>query len=273
MEQNSVLKSIALETENLNAHIRRLSKPGHQLHALDLDLMLEKVRHIYDEIFQLYAFAPKPVVDHYAQKDPEISILFSRETEVVVKSLETEKPKLAQAPIDKPVEVVQQLETPKPPVTTTPMPGAVNVPPPAVDAESNEIADVAETNADVHKTQLELTRQQGKTTLDLFAEAAADSLGDKLGNDDDSSIAARMSKAKISDLRSAIGINDKFLFINDLFKGNMQQYNRILDELNAFKSLNGANTYLIELKVEHQWDVDSAAFQKLKGFIERRFGA
>lgn len=272
MEQNSVLKSIALETENLNAHIRRLSKPGHQLHALDLDLMLEKVRHIYDEIFQLYAFAPKPLADQYTHPEIVAPVIPEPQPAVATKPVEIEKPLPLPPPVEIPVVVTPKIEIPETPVINTPKPAPQIEVVPAT-AVNNEVTDDSETVGDGHRTQHEMGRQQGKTTLDLFAETATDSLGDKLGNDEDSSIAARMSKAKISDLRSAIGINDKFLFINDLFKGNMQQYNKILDELNAFKSLNGANTYLIELKVEHQWDVDSAAFQKLKGFIERRFGA
>lgn len=98
-------------------------------------------------------------------------------------------------------------------------------------------------------------------------------MASRLGADDDPSVAARMQRSKINDLRSAIGINDKFLFINELFRGNMQQYNKVLDELNDFKSLNGAQTYLMELKVEHQWEAESNAFIRLNSFIERRFGA
>lgn len=42
--------------------------------------------------------------------------------------------------------------------------------------------------------------------------------------------------------------------INELFEGNIQYYNRALDELNSFESYNGAKTYLIELSVQHRWE-------------------
>ena len=81
-----------------------------------------------------------------------------------------------------------------------------------------------------------------------------------------------MTNARINDLRQAIGINDKFLLINELFEGNISYYNKAIDELNSFQSLNGAKTYLIELSVLHQWDVETAAVAKMEQLIERKFG-
>lgn len=81
----------------------------------------------------------------------------------------------------------------------------------------------------------------------------------------------RLQTSPISDLREAIGINDKFIFINQLFKGDMERYNRILDELNGFSSLKGAQTYLTELAVQYQWNTEDPAYLKLADMIERKF--
>ena len=46
-------------------------------------------------------------------------------------------------------------------------------------------------------------------------------LGDLLEKTEDNSLAARLQRKPVSDLISAIGINDKFLFLNELFSGSM----------------------------------------------------
>ena len=51
----------------------------------------------------------------------------------------------------------------------------------------------------------------------------------------------------------------------------MERYNRILDELNGFSSLKGAQTYLTELAVEYQWNTEDPAYLKLADMIERKF--
>lgn len=75
----------------------------------------------------------------------------------------------------------------------------------------------------------------------------------------------------MNDLRQSIGINEKFLFINELFNGDMGRYNKAIDELNELKTLKGAEIFLLELKVQNQWDSELDAFLKLKDLTERKF--
>ena len=68
-----------------------------------------------------------------------------------------------------------------------------------------------------------------------------------------------------------IGINDKFLFVNELFGGSMEKYNKSIENLNDLKTLNGAMIYLNELKIELQWNSSNEAYQKLKDLVSRKF--
>lgn len=72
-------------------------------------------------------------------------------------------------------------------------------------------------------------------------------------------------------MRTAIGINDKFLFVNELFGGSMEKYNRSIENLDDMKTLNGTLIYLNELKVELQWNSSNEAYQKLLNLIHRKF--
>ena len=96
-------------------------------------------------------------------------------------------------------------------------------------------------------------------------------LGDKLEAAEDTSLAARLQRKPVSDLASAIGINDKFLLLNELFGGSMEKYNKSIRALNNFSTLLGAKTYMSELQIEFQWNCESDAYKKLDNLVERRF--
>ena len=89
---------------------------------------------------------------------------------------------------------------------------------------------------------------------------------------DDNSLAAKLQQKSINELKAAIGINDKFLFVNELFGGSMEKYNRSIENLDDMKTLNGTLIYLNELKVELQWNSSNEAYQKLLNLIHRKFG-
>lgn len=99
----------------------------------------------------------------------------------------------------------------------------------------------------------------------------APTISDILEQNVDNSLAARLQRKPVADLISAIGINDKFLFLNELFGGSMEKYNKSIRSLNSFSTLLGAKTYMSELQIEFQWDCESEAYKKLADLIERRF--
>ena len=88
---------------------------------------------------------------------------------------------------------------------------------------------------------------------------------------EDNSLVARLQRAHVSDIRMAIGINDKVMIVNDLFNGSVERYNKSIDALNDFPTLSGARVYMSELQIELQWDLESAAYKMLNDLVERRF--
>lgn len=73
--------------------------------------------------------------------------------------------------------------------------------------------------------------------------------------------------SKISDLRKAIGINDKFIMLRDLFGGNEAQYNATIDALNSFTSLDDCMIYIVE---NFAWNPDSEGAKLIVSLIERK---
>ena len=125
--------------------------------------------------------------------------------------------------------------------------------------------------------ELENERQTSETVGGFFEQddaefelSAPETLGEKMMGED-MTLAERLQQNPLRDLKSAIGINDKFLFVNELFGGSMEKYNKSIENLNDLKTLNGAMIYLNELKIELQWNSSNEAYQKLKDLVSRKF--
>ncbi|HHN48825.1 MAG TPA: hypothetical protein ENN08_07885 [Bacteroidales bacterium] len=98
------------------------------------------------------------------------------------------------------------------------------------------------------------------------------SIKDQLAaNGSDNSIGNKMQQSQIADLKSVIGINDKFLLINELFKGDLAGYNRAIQSLNVCRSRHEALEKLDEMRVQLNWHEQAASYQRLTDFIKRRY--
>lgn len=75
-------------------------------------------------------------------------------------------------------------------------------------------------------------------------------------------------KTAISDLRQAIGINDKFLLIRDLFDGDSAAYEAAMQTLNDAETLDDCMIYLTE---NYAWNADSEGVRLLMDLLERKF--
>jgi len=87
----------------------------------------------------------------------------------------------------------------------------------------------------------------------------------------DESVVEKLSHQKITDLKSVIGINEKFQFINELFEGNMKEYTVALDQINNFSSLGEAVNYLANLKAVYKWSPDNPIATQFTELVERKF--
>ncbi len=125
--------------------------------------------------------------------------------------------------------------------------------------------------------RVEIERQSSEVMPGVFGNDDAEfelstpeTLGEKMMGEDHS-LAAKLQQNPIRDLKTAIGINDKFLLVNELFGGSMEKYNKSIENLNDLKTLNGAMIYLNELKIELQWNSSNEAYQRLRDLVSHKF--
>ena len=108
---------------------------------------------------------------------------------------------------------------------------------------------------------------------DKVEESDLGSLNQKLADASESkSIAEKLKSQPIPDLIAAIGINQKFLFMNDLFDGERDEFHNSLGELNKFDSFLDADNYIRNnLMSKYSWDMESPSAIRFMELIERRY--
>lgn len=76
----------------------------------------------------------------------------------------------------------------------------------------------------------------------------------------------------IKDLKKAVGINDRFLFINELFRGDDVMYERSIKTINSFSIFPEAEYWIKrELKLKLGWDDTNEVVKQFDQLIRRRF--
>jgi len=76
------------------------------------------------------------------------------------------------------------------------------------------------------------------------------------------------------DIRSGIGINDKYLFLNELFNNHKTGYEEALDTLNRFRSYEEAYSWLVtNIAASNKWIEDDETVQSFFSVLKKHFSA
>lgn len=92
-------------------------------------------------------------------------------------------------------------------------------------------------------------------------------MNDRVGDKKDT-LGQRIVHAPISDLKSAIPINDRFRFQRDLFQNNVSLFNETLAKLNGLVTFNEALRYV---QTQFEWDEENATTLDFMALLKRRF--
>lgn len=93
-------------------------------------------------------------------------------------------------------------------------------------------------------------------------------------NQNKKEVATSLVETPIKDLRKAIGINDKYVFINELFKGDESVYEASIRTINNFTVYPEAEQWIKrELVISFSWNNKSDIVQHFNHLVRRRFAA
>ena len=119
-------------------------------------------------------------------------------------------------------------------------------------------------------------------TLDLQEQKLQIEINDLINDDKKSfndllkenkiEVASQLTETPIKDLRKAIGINDKYVFINELFKGNETLYENSIKTINNLSVFPEADQWIkSELITQQQWNTQSDIVKHFNHLVRRRF--
>lgn len=91
---------------------------------------------------------------------------------------------------------------------------------------------------------------------------------------DGRSVSPQQGSYAITNLKSSISLNDKLLFIKDLFNGYSLAYSEAIDLLERYDTFEEADHFLqTNYAVKNQWDKRPDTVNKLYSILHRRFDA
>lgn len=281
MSKQIIMAEIRHIIESLKEQQDQIASHDAAVPRIELDIMMGNVRKLYEAIYQL-SKSEKPqaemasppqvvtVVPKAVQAEPEVpAVPVAVQTPTPVKETQIEK---------KPEPEVVSFETEK-----------LHQQPEELLA-SIETA-IAEPVAQIHHEE-ELPRaavaatvvarkKSPSPTASLFdePESLADTIEAKptvydtiASQAEDKSIGKKMQSEPVTDLKKSIGINEKFAFINELFDGDLDSYNRAIEQLNSCNDIAAALNLLEDtMAKQYSWSDQGTAFLNLKKLVERRY--
>ncbi|UTW64262.1 hypothetical protein KFE98_09025 [bacterium SCSIO 12741] len=237
--------------------------------SVDREVMDRVVQHqvaeeMSEEIFSDMARDQKTSTPPVLVDDPEEPALESSSEETVIESESVEEPE----------EVIIE-------VSTTEVEAHIEIeeePEPEIELEAEEVSEepvqeaVSETAEEAPE---ELTAESREEIIDEILAAEPEISTQPSINEsqpEETTLADRLARSPIKDLRQAFGLNERFYYANELFNGDGEEFVRALNEFNHLESYSDAQR-LIDAKYRalYKWDDEDEVTQGFLEIIERRY--
>jgi hypothetical protein len=265
---NIIREEIKIIIETLGEQYAVINQQSGKIPQIELDIIMSNIRKLYErlcDLNKLNSEYPKtkkeeipevimeteagptenviiePVIEQKKTVAEEKKIEISFEEKVVTieetKIEETPETSRSTVNLEKTKEIIFDIED--------------------VRKEENQGTEITTEKMEPPSAEVKPAKSRKKDGVDLFSLAEKETLADKFKetqksmNDKiasgkpDKTLADKIGKSTITSLKNAIGINDKFLFINELFKGDIQEYNKTIDKLNSYSMLEECTDYLM----------------------------
>ena len=236
------------EIGDITNRLKTISK----IPQIDIDLLLSKVRDIYDKLLLLNKIGVELPEIRQEQDTTETQ---TKKAEAEAKARDNHR----DSSIEKISEDIAQGEIPV-------KSGSEH----QLEIEPEQTETLAEPDED--KTVLK--HQDSKQEKTIVADRFKDSkklVNEIAENKKEKDIADKLQSqilGTISDIKSAISLNDKIWFIKELFDGSTEKYDKTVDLLNNCNNLDEALKYLDN---NFKWDQESQSTKKFLEVIYRRF--
>jgi hypothetical protein len=256
-----------------------------EIPQIEYDIVMEKLRNIYEQMLVKECESHTSEIQHIDNKDVKNIIIPS-----TIADIDTSDEELCSSEPEIEIQVVPTIETQND--TIAPEPEQIQEPEPILASKSivaevqndplfddidNEIIERIYGNSAPTKgattapqevepqtvTQLEIGERR---VLGDVLKNGSEVLNETLGNNATKDLATKLSSG-YSDLRTQIGINDKFMFIRELFNNDENLYEHTVSSLNKYSDLDEA---LIFLNENFRWKGDNPAAQSFINMLIKK---
>ncbi len=297
MHNNEPTATLLQVLRDLSRTIEQMA-PEQSLTAIERDMLLAEMQQLYAQILQWPVAAPKkvevaPAAAPFVANVPdskfdEAAVAAVAAPETQATALEEQVEALTGEVMEQLVDVVEEaveeaMETGKEVEFDIQLQVSEKEKAPAEDGVA-EVAEREEVAAGV--ADLAMEAQANTDVMEEIPVAAsapvavsqaqrsvAFSLSGVLQQSGDSQLVMAHLKLKpIDDLKSGIGLNEKFLFMRELFNNDHLAYADAIEQLNASNSLAEAEKIIADkLLPAYQWDLETEAAVSFLHLIFRRF--
>jgi hypothetical protein len=246
-------------------------KNARSIPKIEMDILTEKVRNLYDELLQIDRNYPYESPARGQKTSPEIKEAPSTKQKEQQRAPESKKEAATEGPAESKAE---QKEKEKEEQQATE----------ASKANENKKQDTTTASEDtgtriqyedqsVEESKTVNRPAQGKEDMpEILADrfhntktSMHDNLAKKQSQND---LSSKMQSKPIQDLSKAIGLNDRFLFIRELFNGNKDAYYEAIQIINEMPNYEEAEQYIRE---RFNWDEDQPEVIRFMDLVRRRF--
>ena len=273
----NTIKDLTEGMQRLCAVANRIVAQDGQASRIEVDLLMEDLRSLYDVALRLTGDAlpepqpePTPVEEDVPEPQPEEKMMAMMSTLAAMAPQPEPAPEPEPEPELAPILELEPEPEPMPEPEPEPEPQ-----PPMEELENNDnallfdevVVEPVADNPEPVAAKEEPVKEQA-SLLDYLQQPAARTLGETLA-------AAKPMQSslekKVDDLRTVININDKFSFMSELFKGNMKAYNDFIMRLNATEVRDEALAYVGEVAAQYKWDDASSAVKTFYKIFDKKF--
>lgn len=273
MDQSNLHRLIQEHLDRMNdLHRTMQSHPG-SIPSPEIDRFLSELRGAYELALTLYHRNALRTMDdleavigkRYMAETGPLREIEQRASERMLGTFN--KAKEATAETSPPVETPVAAEAAPQAAPATPEPG----PHSTADQLMIDAMNRAETIQSRTVRDLNEQFEEPTTLADRFEEKTT--LAEQIAPAHASArVAERMQRKPIRDLKVAIGINERFLFINHLFAGDSTEYHKAIDTVNTAPDLDAARKFVEEqLAVRYKWNLSGDPADAFMDLLERRF--
>ncbi|HEX8545348.1 MAG TPA: hypothetical protein VF691_00225 [Cytophagaceae bacterium] len=132
--------------------------------------------------------------------------------------------------------------------------------------------DQEETNLKFPQTHIISPEENAEDTHKEAVKQSSVILNDTLAQSSDNTLIDKLSKSRIQSIREEITLIKKFLFLNELFKGNNEDYLKAIDIADNASSYDGAIAKLREeFENKYSWSNESEARLEFLDILRRKY--